>query len=132
MQLLAEASTFGQVDEERLGQEARRWAVGGPLELVVAAIHVFEDIFHPQQGCTPISHQGASHARHVVVSIVVETSSFVVAVITPPRQRPCQGGRTVVARSSNRVQALDFRENHRIFRIELRRVTFVTLTGRNP
>lgn len=57
-QLFAEALTLDQVAEHRLGQEKLRRAIAGPLELVMAAGHVVDQIFHPQQGSSPISHGG--------------------------------------------------------------------------
>jgi hypothetical protein len=58
--MLAEAAAFREVDEHRLGQEALARAVRSPLELVMASIHMIDQVFHPQEGGASVSHPGVS------------------------------------------------------------------------
>ena len=59
--LLAEAAAFGQVDHHRVGQVRRGRAVGGPLELLMALVHVVEEVLHPEERVSSVSH----HASHL-------------------------------------------------------------------
>jgi hypothetical protein len=56
-ELLAKFLALVQVTQQGLGQEGLRGLVAGPLELVVAPRHVFDQVFHPEQRVTPISHR---------------------------------------------------------------------------
>src|SRR6516162_8539760 len=59
-QLLAEPLAFHQVAEHRVGEERLGPPVRGPLKLVVTMVHVFDQVFHPEQGVPPVSHRGVS------------------------------------------------------------------------
>src|SRR5207237_4073646 len=57
-ELLAQLLALTQVTQEGLGQEGLGGSVVGPLELVMAPRHVLDQVFHPEQRMTPISHRG--------------------------------------------------------------------------
>ena len=49
---------FREINHEPLREKTFGPAVGRPLELLVALIHVFEKIFHPEQSVLSIRHGG--------------------------------------------------------------------------
>jgi hypothetical protein len=55
--LFAQSLAFVQVTQQRLGQEPLRGPIAGPLELVMASGHVLDQVLHPEQRVTPISHR---------------------------------------------------------------------------
>jgi hypothetical protein len=57
VELFAEASAFGQIHHQGLCQERLALSLG-PLELLMATVHVFEQVFHPKQGVLSIPHAG--------------------------------------------------------------------------
>jgi hypothetical protein len=57
-ELLAQLLALTQVTQEGLGQERLGGSVVGPLKLVVTPRHVLDQVFHPEQRMTPISHRG--------------------------------------------------------------------------
>ena len=57
VKMFAKALALGKVSHEPLGEEAFGPAVGGPLELLVALGHVFEEILHPEQRVLSIRHR---------------------------------------------------------------------------
>jgi hypothetical protein len=62
LEFLAKLLAFGEVDQERLGQVGFGSSVGGPLELLVALVHVVEEILHPEERAASVSH----HAVHLL------------------------------------------------------------------
>ena len=63
-ELLAQFLALTQVTEQGLGQECLSGSVVGPLELVMTPRHVLDQVFHPKQRVTPISHRGVLlHSR---------------------------------------------------------------------
>jgi hypothetical protein len=56
-ELFAELLALTQIAQEGLGQKSLGRSVAGPLELVVAPRHVLDQVFHPEQCVTPISHR---------------------------------------------------------------------------
>ena len=55
--MFAEAAALGKVSHEPFREEAFGPSVGGPLELLVALRHVFEEILHPEQRVLSIRHR---------------------------------------------------------------------------
>ena len=57
VEMLAEPPAFGEIAHKSLREEAFSSAVGGPLKLLVALRHVFEEILHPEQSVVSIKHR---------------------------------------------------------------------------
>jgi hypothetical protein len=55
-ELFAQPLALGQVAEQSVGQKRLRLAIVGPLELVLTARHVLDQVFHPEQCIATISH----------------------------------------------------------------------------
>jgi hypothetical protein len=55
-ELLAQLLALGQVAEQSIRQKGLRLTIVGPLELILAARHVLDQVFHPEQCVATISH----------------------------------------------------------------------------
>ena len=60
LEMLAEPAALGEVAHHRIGKECLGRRVGRPLELLMAAVHVIDQILHPQQRRMSIPHSVAS------------------------------------------------------------------------
>ncbi len=57
-EFLTEATAFGKVPDHRFGEKRLGTDVAGPLKLLVAPGHVFDQILHPEQRIATVSHRG--------------------------------------------------------------------------
>jgi len=66
-EFLAKPAAFLEVADQGLGEKGFGSPVGRPLELLVALRHVFDQVFHPEQGVLPIPHGPVSLKRSMVL-----------------------------------------------------------------